>query len=255
MTSKLVALVIQSPFALQGIEWATTAFIWIPTEMNNFKRAFQWNFAKTNLNEIKGSYVQKETLLDWFKRFRLMNRFIITPTLLTYPWYASLGLTCLQTFPFSRKRTYWNNRFLKKYGSCCQVWKDWANGLLVKWQPRLPRSPDSLISFQARLARRCTSAPGVDSKWWWTTERLFWRPSKPGPTSARSPSSTWGRLVSYINSSLLLFRNPYPAFYRSASIGCASETSVDQNSTYDNKCYGLKEILREPCDVFELTTI
>ena len=114
MTSNLVALVIQSPFALQGIEWATAAFIWIPTEMNNFKRAFQWNFAKTNLNEIKGSYVQKETLLDWFKRFLLMNRFIITPTLLVYPWYASFGLSCLQTFPFSWKRTFWNNRFLKK---------------------------------------------------------------------------------------------------------------------------------------------
>ena len=101
-------------FALQGIEWATAAFIWIPTETNNFKRAFQWNFAKINLNEIKGSYVQKETLLDWFKRFRLMNRFIITPTLLIYPWYASFGLSCLQTFPFSWKRTFWNNRFLKK---------------------------------------------------------------------------------------------------------------------------------------------
>ena len=134
--------------------------------------------------------------------------------------YASLGLACLQTFPFYWKQTYWNNRFLKKYGSCCQVWKNWANGLLVKWQQRLPRSPDSLISFQARLARRCTSAPGVDSKWWWTTERLFWRPSKPGPTLARSPSSTWGRLVSYINSSLLLFRNLYPAFYGSVYIGC-----------------------------------
>ena len=156
MTSNLVALVIQSPFALQGIEWATAAFIWIPTETNNFKRAFQWNFAKINLNEIKGSYVQKETLLDWFKRFRLMNRFIITPTLLIYPWYASLGLTCLQTFPFSWKRTFWNNRFLKKIWELLPGLKELSQGLFlftkltffIKYSDTLHSSESNYFSYR-----------------------------------------------------------------------------------------------------------